>query len=67
MWEGGFVYGFFFQKGLYDAQNINDYIEEWFRDRPLKRHITIGLTNVLNGAFASFSEKIQTKDMIKIL
>ncbi len=67
MWQGGFVYGFFFEKGLYDAQNINDYIEKWFRDRPIKRHITIGLTNVLNGAFASFSEKITTENMIKIL
>lgn len=67
MWTGGFIYGFFFQKGLYNAVTIDQYIEDWFRDRPIKRHITIGVTNLLNGAFEVYSEHQKTSDMIELL
>lgn len=60
MWTGGFVYGFFFQKGLYNAITIDQYIEDWFKDRPIKRHITIGVANLLNGSFDVFSEHQKT-------
>ena len=49
MWGGGFVYGFFFEKGLYNPVEIEDFIENWFKGRPLKRHLSIGVANVLTG------------------
>ena len=49
LWSGGFLYGFFFQKGLFDSTPVHNFIESWFKDRELKQHITIGATNVLNG------------------
>jgi len=27
-WSGGFVYGFFFEKGIYDMSPMSDYIDE---------------------------------------
>lgn len=51
MWTGGFIYGFFFQKGLYNLVQVDEFIESWFRDRPIKRHISIGIANVLTGKF----------------
>lgn len=57
MWPGGFIYGFFFQKGLYNADSINSFIKNWFKGRVIKRHLSIGVANVLTGAFASFNEE----------
>ena len=57
MWPGGFIYGFFFQKGLYNADSINFFIKNWFKGRVIKRHLSIGVANVLTGAFASFNEE----------
>jgi hypothetical protein len=35
-WAGGFIYGYFFEKGLYDVTTLNDFIKNWFWGRELK-------------------------------
>lgn len=66
MWSGGFAYGFFFKKGLYDPANLNNFISNWFTDREIKRHFSLGVENLMTGAFASF-ERQQPSDMVKLL
>lgn len=48
-WAGGFIYGYLFEKGLYDASVLNEFIKNWFQNRDLKLHLTIAVTNILNG------------------
>lgn len=50
-WNGGFVYGFFFEKGIYDMSPMSDYIDEKLGERKTHRHLSIGVTNLLNGSF----------------
>lgn len=67
LWKGGFIYGFFFEKGLYDDQPLNDFILHRFSGRKLKKHLNIAVTNVLTGAFTSFTERHPPDELIKIL
>lgn len=62
LWDGGFLYGFFFKKGLYNSNPINDYIDDWFDDRLPVEHISIGVTNLLTGAFETHSEHLNVDD-----
>jgi hypothetical protein len=48
-WAGGFIYGYFFEKGLYDVSTLNEFLKNWFFGRELKQHLTIAVTNLLNG------------------
>ena len=48
-WAGGFIYGYFFEKGLYDVSELNEFLKEWFTGRDLKLHLTIAVTNILTG------------------
>jgi len=50
-WNGGFVYGFFFEKGIYDLSPMSDFIDDKFGDREFQRHLNIAVTNVLNGKY----------------
>ena len=54
MWSGGFLYGFFFEKSLYDVTPLWDFIEFFFINRIIKKHLSIGVTNVLSGKSYSF-------------
>lgn len=67
LWKGGFVYGFFFEKSLYDTTPLNDFIKFFFTNRIIKKHITIGVTNVLTGDFSTFNEHHPNSELIKIL
>lgn len=29
-WVGGFIYGYYFEKGLYDVSVLNDFLKNWF-------------------------------------
>ena len=66
-WTGGFIYGFFFEKGIYNAQPMSDYLNDKFKDRSVHRHLNIAVTNVLNGQFSIFDESLPSEDMIRIL
>ena len=44
-WTGGFIYGFFFEKGIYNAQPMSDYLNDKFKDRSVHRHLNIAVTN----------------------
>jgi hypothetical protein len=46
------MYGFFFKKGVYNSDPINDFIQDWFEERPLLEHLSIGATNFLSGKFS---------------
>ena len=80
LWKGGFVYGFFFEKSLYDTTPLNDFIKFFFINHVIKKHITIGVTNVLTGKFtlqslhsnnlgdfSTFNEHHPNSELIKIL
>jgi predicted acylesterase/phospholipase RssA len=54
MWTGGFIYGFFFKKGLYNPIGVHSFISNWFTGREIKRHYSLGVANIMTGAFASF-------------
>ena len=49
LWKGGFFYGFFFEKSLYDSTPLNQFIEDRFIGRVVKQHLNIAVTNVLTG------------------
>jgi len=63
-WKRGYLYGMFFEQSLYDSKILNDYIEQTFFDKPIYRHLSIGIANVLNGSFVTFDEHTTNKDMI---
>ncbi len=76
-WAGGFIYGYFFEKGLYDVSVLNDFLKNWFWGREVKQHLTIAVTNILNGKyiltlifkgmFTTFDERHPSDELIKIL
>jgi predicted acylesterase/phospholipase RssA len=48
-WGWGMVYGFFYEASLYDASDLFSFIADYFKDHSAKRHINIGIANILNG------------------
>ena len=66
-WTGGFIYGFFFEKGIYDMRPMVEYLNERFGKSTVHRHMNIAVTNILNGQFSIFDESLPNEDMIKIL
>jgi hypothetical protein len=61
------IYGFFYENSIWDASKLYKLIEDYFKDADLKRHINIGLANVLTGQYKSFKEHHSKDDMVKIL
>ena len=57
----------FFEKALYDNTATNNFIESWFYNRTVVRHLEIGVTNLLTGQFVTFSEEESNENMIKVL
>ena len=66
-WNWGFVYGFFYENSLYDASKLYKFIEEKFKDSSLKRHINVGLANVLTGQYKSFKDQHTPAEFVKVL
>lgn len=56
---------------------MNDYINDYFKSTSIKRHLNIGIANVLNGnysvykitigSFVNFNEHTSHEDLIKVL
>lgn len=59
--------GFFYRHCIQDGQKLFDFIAEEFKESNIKRHLNIGLANVLTGQFKSFNENHSSEDFIKIL
>jgi hypothetical protein len=65
----------YFQNSLYNSTNLNLYIENYFKQTEIKKHLNIGLANVLNGilflitpgSFINFDEHTSHNDMMKVL
>lgn len=67
-WAGGFVYGFFFEKGIYDIAPTANFIREQFADlTEVYCHLNIAVTNILNGQFSIFDESTPFQDLMNIL
>jgi predicted acylesterase/phospholipase RssA len=66
-WSWGLVYGFFYENSLYDASPLYDFFENYFRDSKFYRHMNIGIANVLDGRFKSFSQKHGSDELVKVL
>lgn len=67
-WPGGFLYGFFFEKGIYDLSPAAEYIYTrlGYLDT-VHTHLNIALTDILDGKFTIFDESWSTDDLRKIL
>lgn len=67
-WAGGFIYGFFFEKGIYDITPTSDFIREQFVDlTEVYCHLNIAVTNILSGQFSIFDESTPYLDLMNIL
>lgn len=66
-WVGGFIYGFFFEKGIYDLKPMAKYLSDRLGDRTVHRHMNIAVTNILNGKFSVFDESLPSSDILRIL
>ena len=49
MWKGGFIYGFFFERGIYDISPMNQYLIEKFEGKEVVQHLTVSVTDILTG------------------
>ena len=49
MWTGGYIYGFFFEKGIYSLDPMVEFLVNKFAERKVQNHLNIAVTNVLNG------------------
>jgi predicted acylesterase/phospholipase RssA len=61
------IYGFFYENSLYDATPVYKFLAEYFKDHEARRHISLGITNILNGQFKSFKGHRPAKDIVKVL
>lgn len=52
---------------MYDASRLYKFIESYFKDSIIKRHVSIGITNVLNGQYKSIIEYHGIDEMIDAL
>jgi len=43
------IYGFFYESSLYNANDLYQFIEDYFSDSVNRRHMSIGIASVLNG------------------
>lgn len=48
-WGWGLLAGYFYQGALYDSENLFKFIEEQFSEASVKRHLNIGLADILSG------------------
>ena len=49
MWTGGYIYGFFFEKGIYSLDPMVEFLINKLGERKVQNHMNIAVTNVLNG------------------
>ena len=56
-WLGGIARGFIFEGGLYNSAPLETFLKKEFTDLEIKRSFNIGITDVINGTYKSFSEK----------
>lgn len=61
------IYGFFYENSIYDAAPLYKFIQDFFSGSQLKRHLNIGIADVLTGQFKSFNETYSSEDMVKVL
>jgi len=67
-WSGGFIYGFFFEKGIYDSTPTQNFIVEQLKDlTEVFCHLNIAVTNILNGQFSIFDEHSPFEDLMRVL
>mmetsp|Transcript_17696 Transcript_17696/g.29925 ORF Transcript_17696/g.29925 Transcript_17696/m.29925 type:complete len:273 (+) Transcript_17696:211-1029(+) len=66
-WGWGTIYGFFQENSLYDASNLYKFIADYFQVHDPKRHVNLGITNVLNGQYKSFKGVHSREEIIKVL
>ena len=48
-WSFGMIYGFFYESSLYDGDRLFQFISDYFSDHDPKRHINLGIANILTG------------------
>jgi len=66
-WSWGMIYGFFYEQSLYDASKLYKFIESYFKDEEIHRHLSIGITNVLNGQYKSMLEHHGVEEILLAL
>jgi predicted acylesterase/phospholipase RssA len=66
-WSWGMIYGFFYENSIYDASDLYDFIESFFKASVVRRHVNIGIANVLTGRYHSFGMRHTDEELIKVL
>lgn len=66
-WGWGLLAGYFYQGALYDSENLFKFIEEQFSEATVRRHLNIGLADILSGQYHSFQDARTRGDFVKIL
>lgn len=61
------IYGFFYENSIWNASKFYKFLEDYFKDTKMERHINIGLANVLTGQYKSFKEHHTSDELIKVL
>jgi len=66
-WSWGMIYGFFYENSIYNAEKLYNFIGDYFKDKEIKRHLNVGLGNVLTGQYKSFKEHHSPDEFVKVL
>mmetsp|Transcript_15938 Transcript_15938/g.24644 ORF Transcript_15938/g.24644 Transcript_15938/m.24644 type:complete len:95 (+) Transcript_15938:374-658(+) len=64
-WSWGMIYGFFYENSIYNAAPLYDFIEDYFQDAKVMKHLSIGIANVLNGQFKTLRGHHEPEEMVK--
>jgi len=51
-----YIWTALFEPSLYSDNELNSFIDKTFTDQPFEKSVIIGITNLLNGSYASFNE-----------
>ena len=55
-WLGGVAEGLLFKGGLYNSQPMVDFLKKEFTSTTVQRNLNIGITDIKDGAYRSFTE-----------
>ena len=61
------IYGFFYENSIYDAGDLYNFIESYFKYSKVRRHVNIGIANVLTGRYHSFGMHHSDIELVKVL
>lgn len=55
-WAGGVARGLFYEGGLYNSAPMEDFLKTQFHNTTIERDVNIGIVNVKDGEYKSFTK-----------